>query len=513
MKNKISAFIAALTMITSSVAAMPHATVDAASSLPSRVDLSETEFYPGIMDQGELNSCGPCAAVFGQFTYEVRKYLREKDPDADISFTYSPLSVYSSINLGINDPVFAESMYTYLMKQGALTEDVFPYDGNFDALDHIPNDEKALFDALKIRVDRVESIELNQMYDRKNNKVVEVEKSESDARVRKGIKDIKKALNEGKVLVAQNNYNFEEYIADKATRKNKPFNEKVSYQNDFLGCSHYFTIVGYDDEIACDINGDTRIDPDTEKGAFKIADSYGEDRGNNGYMWVMYDALYRESLTGLNSISYDGNNYRYPALMGAYEIYVSEKDIKLVAEADIKTNNYYDVYLKNKCRNNGLKNTSYEKEGVLPVEYEGPVMADITEICGDSANNKTFEVTVKNKNNYGYTKVLVKNICLKDDKGNIVYKKEICSEDEIAKLYNSLGRGSYGAATFELDLPVGDINYDGVYDKKDYKIIKKYYENSGSVDFSLFQQELIDVDGNQKFDESDYKVLKKTYKK
>lgn len=80
-------------MITSSAAAMPITSANADTSLPPRVDLSKTEYYPGIMDQDDLNSCGECAAVFGQFTYEVRKYLREKDPNADISFTYSPLSV------------------------------------------------------------------------------------------------------------------------------------------------------------------------------------------------------------------------------------------------------------------------------------------------------------------------------------------------------------------------------------------------------------------------------------
>ena len=32
-----------------------------------------------------------------------------------------------------------------------------------------------------------------------------------------------------------------------------------------------------------------------EKGAFKIVNSWGERYGNDGYMWVMYDALNRVS--------------------------------------------------------------------------------------------------------------------------------------------------------------------------------------------------------------------------
>lgn len=513
MKKRIPAFIAALAIITSSTAAMPVTPAEAASSLPSRVDLSETEFYPGVMDQDDLNSCGPCAAVFGQFTYEVRKYLREKDSKADINFTYSPLSVYTSINGGEDNATYVYDIYEFLSKQGALTEKVFPYIGKSEAARLIPRNEKDLFEALKIRLDSNEAIEINQIKDKVGFKAIEISKEESDARVKKGIRDIKTALNNGKVLVTSQIFDFSDYIAENVTKNGKPFNELVSYQNDDCGGTHFFTIVGYDDEIACDLNGDKHIDPETEMGAFKIANSYGDGWKNNGYLWIMYDALYRESLAGVEPIDPDNGYSRTPAFTGAYAINVVEKDIKLVAEADIMTNNYYDIFLNSQCKENDLETSSFNKFVSTPVVYNGPVLTDITEICGDKANNKTYRIDINNNNTFDDTKVVVKSVCLKDDKGNVVVKKDLLSDDQVAARFNRLAPGNYGSYELSVDFPAGDINYDGVYDKKDYTVIKKYYENSGSVDFSLFQQDLIDVNGNQKFDESDYEVLKKTYKK
>ncbi|MDD5229698.1 MAG: hypothetical protein PHC43_00055 [Candidatus Marinimicrobia bacterium] len=53
--------------------------------------------------------------------------------------------------------------------------------------------------------------------------------------------------------------------------------------------SHAMTIVGYDDNIWVDINGNTVVD-NGEKGAFKIANSWGTGDYNDGFRWLSYDA-------------------------------------------------------------------------------------------------------------------------------------------------------------------------------------------------------------------------------
>ena len=54
--------------------------------------------------------------------------------------------------------------------------------------------------------------------------------------------------------------------------------------------AHRITIVGYNDNIWVDINGDNVVDKG-EKGAFKIANSYGETKDNKGFAWMSYDAV------------------------------------------------------------------------------------------------------------------------------------------------------------------------------------------------------------------------------
>ena len=59
------------------------------------------------------------------------------------------------------------------------------------------------------------------------------------------------------------------------------------------GC-HRMTIVGYNDDIWYDINGDGQVQ-EAEKGAFKIVNSWGKGYGTNGYYWLAYDALNQKS--------------------------------------------------------------------------------------------------------------------------------------------------------------------------------------------------------------------------
>ena len=50
------------------------------------------------------------------------------------------------------------------------------------------------------------------------------------------------------------------------------------------------TVVGYNDDIWVDINSNGFVDPG-EKGAFRIANSWGTGWGEGGFCWMSYDAL------------------------------------------------------------------------------------------------------------------------------------------------------------------------------------------------------------------------------
>ena len=59
---------------------------------------------------------------------------------------------------------------------------------------------------------------------------------------------------------------------------------------------HAMTVVGYNDSIWCDLNGNSKVDPG-EKGALKIANQWGTSGWscNNGFIWLAYDALSQNS--------------------------------------------------------------------------------------------------------------------------------------------------------------------------------------------------------------------------
>lgn len=72
---------------------------------------------------------------------------------------------------------------------------------------------------------------------------------------------------------------------------NSTTEQGIAYVYDTGGSSgdHFITIVGYDDNVKM------TYDNYETTGALKIANSWGDDWGNDGYMWVAYSAFYKNS--------------------------------------------------------------------------------------------------------------------------------------------------------------------------------------------------------------------------
>ena len=199
----------------------------------------------------------------------------------------SPTWVYNLINQGENQGTFYSDALLILSEVGCVPITTVPIE-NYENGDNIVSMnayKENWLEARKYRVKEYYTIDLkNDMYDT-------VFTCNTDA----DLDMIKKALATGEVLSATT-------YSDKW---NKQTIEKSQYNmgNDkYIGQSiitrcdgngygaHRITIVGYDDNIWVDINQNGIVESG-EKGAFKIANSWGTWYDNDGFVWMSYDAL------------------------------------------------------------------------------------------------------------------------------------------------------------------------------------------------------------------------------
>ena len=117
----------------------------------------------------------------------------------------------------------------------------------------------------------------------------------SDTNQDSGIQMVKEMLLNGYIL------NFPTYINSwqwktisndpSATTADDAFvGKKCAYWVNGTAGYHAMTVVGYNDDIWVDINGNGYVDAG-EKGAFRIANSWGTGWQEDGFAWMAYDAL------------------------------------------------------------------------------------------------------------------------------------------------------------------------------------------------------------------------------
>lgn len=250
--------------------------LDPYSVLPSSVDNSLSSAFPPIRSQGSIGSCVAWATTYYQFTYETNLARGRTASNGDNSMIFSPKWTYNMINYGVDGGAYFSDAYALLLKHGAASWSEFPYDSNYLAW---CLNTSAWRNALNYR-----PLSYGQIYNSNTTQM---------------ILDIKTQLANGHVLVIGTYvYSWVQgYVSDDpSTLADNAFvGQKIAtYMKDTRQGGHAMTVVGYNDEIWCDLNGNKVVDPG-EKGAFKIANSWGTGDWNGGFRWVSYDALYPTS--------------------------------------------------------------------------------------------------------------------------------------------------------------------------------------------------------------------------
>lgn len=241
--------------------------------LPPHVDNSQLPSFPPIGDQKQEGSCVGFGTTYYSATHEygLINGVNNKTSSAGIR---SPKWTYNMINRGQDNGSSATDAYDLLSKNGAPANNDFPYDGtNYTAWDLNPQD---WISAMSYRMGAPQFLFVQGPQD---------------------IDTIKQILNNGHVLTFIT-YAYSWVItsvkADPSTTNNPYAGQyAISWLNGKSG-GHLPTIVGYDDNVWIDMNGNGVVDPG-EKGAFLVANSWGTGWGNSGFIWISYDAFFASS--------------------------------------------------------------------------------------------------------------------------------------------------------------------------------------------------------------------------
>lgn len=250
------------------------------------VDLSKTPYFPEIENQKSMGSCAGFAATYYQMSYAVNKKLNNS---LENRIAFCPNFTYNVTNGGTDNGSSIIGNYRFMQKYGCLSIKDHPY--NEKDFSSWPTDAETWREA--------------QKYSIADNGIESVDLTSKDNPNYVNIDAVKLLLQKGYIL------NFSTYMDATVGTNIQVDNTSqyiVYYSNTLFSGPHALTVVGYNDNIDVDINQDGQIE-DNEKGALKIANSWGDDDCNNGFFWLSYDALNKVSKVSENTKDTSKNDF------------------------------------------------------------------------------------------------------------------------------------------------------------------------------------------------------------
>ena len=321
--------------------------LDGDSDLPSKVDNSQSKYFPPIKSQGRVGSCVAWAETYYQFSYTQNKKLNRT---ATYENSFSPLWTYNFTNFSDDIGSYDSATYSVLRNIGAPT------------IKNSPNiTDPAKWTVTKEAFDEAQKYKLSSYsYISTGDGETPITNSKSS-----NLDTVKTALINGEVLTFSTHasYGFTYGII----QKNSQVPENTKYAGQYIvpylvstRGGHRMTIVGYDDDIWYDINEDGKVQ-EGEKGAFKVANSWGDDWMNNGYIWISYDSINRTSSVKNSTVL--SNRVRANCINDIARISVKPvsdcSNINLEYTLSSKSRNDIEIKITAKNKNSGVTYSSY----------------------------------------------------------------------------------------------------------------------------------------------------------
>jgi hypothetical protein len=281
-KEALAALESAAVPFGSDIVAAPGAetmrfTAAELAALPRSVDNSTSPAFPEIRNQESINSCVAFAVGYYQYTYALGKLLGWNNKNSNDTTKVSPKWLYNLVNGGGDFGTGVSLVHQVLEEHGAVMWSEFPYAGDVsNPVNYLawPTSGATWKNALRYKAKGLASLG-----------------TPTDPAA---FAQAKNLLANGQVLTFSTfaySWEYEQVDNDRSTSSDNAFvgQSIVSWMDGFEG-PHQATIVGYNDNIWVDINANGVVES-AEKGAFKIANSWGTEWMNSGYVWIAYDAL------------------------------------------------------------------------------------------------------------------------------------------------------------------------------------------------------------------------------
>ncbi len=229
--------------------------IEAPKANRAKVDFSTEKYFPPIGNQGQQGSCAAWAV-----NYYAHTYIEAKDNDWDassgnLSYLMSPAWTYNRINNAQDQGSTFYDNAEVLQTWGSASLSTMPY------LDNVYTSwgtQRAMREAPLHRIKDFYYIE------------------DSSGDISNVVTKIKTLLNQGIPV----NFGIDADVYDDAFKDGNYIISSQEYDSS-LQPNHGQTIIGYDDTVT----------DDGDRGAFKIANSWGSSWGDKGYYWITYKAF------------------------------------------------------------------------------------------------------------------------------------------------------------------------------------------------------------------------------
>ena len=405
--------------------------LDGDSDLPSKTDNSQSKYFPPIKSQGSVGSCVAWAETYYQFSYTQNKKLNRT---ATYENSFSPLWTYNFTNFSDDIGSYDSATYSVLRNIGAPT------------IKNSPNiTDPAKWTATKEAFDEAQKYKLSSYsYISTGDGETPITNSKSS-----NLDTVKTALINGEVLTFSTHasYGFTYGII----QKNSQVPENTKYAGQYIvpylvstRGGHRMTIVGYDDDIWYDINEDGKVQ-EGEKGAFKVANSWGDDWMNNGYIWISYDSI--NITSSVNNSTVLSNRVRANCIDNIARISVkpvsdcsninleytlssksrNDIEIKIIAKNKATGSTYSSYSEPFETYSNYYVNNDYSFDGTK-TEAKGTFTYDLNSIVENLNSNNvedyTWTFSFQDTDNNDST-LSVSDVKIVDNNNNKTYKSDL----------------------------------------------------------------------------------------